>query len=269
MAITLFDDGEHRCLMFADLVDDDLDHTVQANQYLIVSGRQGAVIDPAGNMTYNALIMAMAQYFPARHLKYIFASHADPDIVASLNKWLVTTDAKLVVSKLWARFVPHFCSVGNTSGRIIPVPDEGGWFHLGSACIAAVPAHFLHAEGNFQFFDPRSHILFTGDLGASITDHESVAEPITTVSEFSRHIALMEGFHRRYMVANKICRLWAHMVRPSVAAGEIRMFVPQHGRFMVGREVLNAFLDWIESLSCGTDRFDVGNYRMPELPVTA
>ncbi|QNM97689.1 MBL fold metallo-hydrolase [Chitinimonas koreensis] len=263
MAISLYDDGQHRCLMFADLVDDDDDHAVQANQFLLVSGREGALIDPAGNMTYNALIMAMAQYFPARQLKYLLASHADPDIVASLNKWLVTTDCKLVVSKLWARFVPHFCSAGNTAGRIVGVPDEGGWVELGGERIALVPAHFLHAEGNFHFFDPRSRILFTGDMGASMVAHGEIEEPISTVTELIRHIVMMEGFHRRYMVSNKACRLWAQMVRPRVQNREIAMMVPQHGRFFVGQAVLLAFLEWIESLSCGIDRFDEGHYRMP------
>ncbi|WP_460528535.1 oxygen-binding di-iron domain-containing protein [Chitinimonas naiadis] len=263
MAISLFDDGHHRCLMFADLVDDDDDHAVQANQFLIVSGREGALIDPAGNMTYNALIMAMARYFPARELKYILASHADPDIVASLNKWLVSTECQLVVSKLWARFVPHFCNVGNAAGRIIGVPDEGGWIALGEQRLGLVPAHFLHAEGNFHFFDPLSRILFSGDMGASMVACGQVDEPVSSVNDFTQHISAMEGFHRRYMVSNKVCRLWATMIRPKVQSGEITMLVPQHGRYFVGKTVLLAFLDWIEQLSCGIDRFDQGHYRMP------
>lgn len=265
MAITLFDDGNHRCLMFNDLVDEGDDHAVQANQFLLVSGGEGALIDPAGNMTYNALIMAMAQFFPSRRLKYILASHADPDIVASLNKWLVGTDCQLVVSKLWARFVPHFCSVGNAQGRVVGVPDEGGWIGLGEENIGLIPAHFLHAEGNFHFYDPRSRILFTGDMGASMVAHEAVHEPITHTAELARHIASMEGFHRRYMVSNKACRLWVAMVRPMVASGEIAMLVPQHGRFMIGRSTIDGFLDWIESLSCGIDRFDQGHYRVPTM----
>lgn len=264
MAISLYDDGTHRCLMFADLVDDtDGDQAVQANQFLIVSGKEGALIDPAGNMTYNALIMGMAQYFPARELKYLLASHADPDIVASLNKWLVTTNCKLVVSKLWSRFVPHFCSAGNADGRIIGVPDEGTWIKLGEDRIAAVPAHFLHAEGNFHFFDPRSRILFSGDMGASMVKHDDINTPISTVEEFNLHLSTMEGFHRRYMVANKVCRLWAAMIRPLVERGEIVMMVPQHGRYFVGKTAILLFLQWIEALSCGIDRMDEGDYRMP------
>lgn len=71
----------------------------------------------------------------------------------------------------------------------------------------AIPAHFLHSVGNFQLYDPVSKILFSGDMGASLVDD---AAP---VSDFAAHIQYMDGFHRRYMAANKICRLWARMVR--------------------------------------------------------
>lgn len=259
MAITLYDDGRHTCLMFNDLVDDEGDHAVQANQFLIVTSGEGALIDPAGNMTYNALIMAMAKYFPARDLKYILASHADPDIVASLNKWLVTTQCKLIVSKLWARFVPHFCSAGNADGRVIGIPDAGMNINIGDSVVKAVPAHFLHAEGNFHFYDVQSKILFSGDMGASMVDAHEIEAPITRVSELHEHIKLMEGFHRRHMVSNKACRLWAQMVRGM----DVDMLVPQHGRMMKGKEVVSAFLDWIETLKCGIDLFSESDYQVP------
>lgn len=86
-AIELYNDGRHVPLMFNDLVDDASRTSVRANQFLIVSDGEGALIDPAGAMTFNALIMAMQPYFPFRQLKYIFASHQDPDIVASLD-WI-------------------------------------------------------------------------------------------------------------------------------------------------------------------------------------
>ena len=258
MAIELYNDGEHICLMFEDLVDDTAG-AVQANQFLIVTGGEGALIDPAGNMTYSSLLMAMSRYFPARELKYILASHQDPDIVASLNKWMVSSNCKLVVSKLWGRFVPHFCSAGNLDGRIISVPDEGMNIMLGETRIKAVPAHFLHAEGNFHFYDERSKILFSGDLGASLVHHDAVARPVTTAAEVREHIAYMEGFHRRYMVSNKACRLWAAMARKM----DIDWLVPQHGRSFKGREAINAFIDWIERLECGIDLFTESNYRVP------
>lgn len=258
MAIELYKDPHHVCVLFNDLVDDS-DAAVQANQFLVVTDGEGALIDPAGQMTYNALIVGMGKYFPFKKLRYIFASHQDPDIVASLSRWLFSTEATLFVSSLWSRFVPHFCTGGRTEGRIVPIPDRGVRIPLGATNVYAVPAHFLHAEGNFQFYDERSKILFSGDMGASLVHHDAVAEPITSRSEFLANLKYMEGFHKRYMVANKACKLWAQMVRGM----DVAMLVPQHGRYFIGREAITAFLDWIETLECGIDLFTADNYRFP------
>lgn len=258
MSIELYNDGEHVCTMFSDLVDDNAE-AVQANQFLIVSDGEGALIDPSGNMTYNGLIVGMGRYFPYKRLKYLLASHQDPDIVGSLNKWMMSTDADLYVSTLWSRFVPHFCTGDKTSGRIIGIPDKGMRIPLGKDEIVAVPAHFLHAEGNFQFYDPRARILFSGDMGASIVPHDVVPDPIVTPAEFRAHIPHMQGFHQRYMVSGKICRYWVNMVRQM----NVYAIVPQHGRWFQGKPAVGAFLAWIETLDCGIDRFTQENYVVP------
>jgi flavorubredoxin len=257
MAIELFNDGKHVCLMFNDLVKEEDESAVQANQFLIVSDGEGALIDPAGNMTYNALFLAVQKYFPITSLKYIFASHQDPDIVASLNRWLSGTPATLYVSKLWSRFVPHFCTLNRAEGRIAGIPDEGARINMRDTIIHAVPAHFLHAEGNFQFYDSKSKILFSGDMGASLVHSDEILKPISSAAEFKDNLPAMEGFHRRYMVSNKVCRYWANMVRGM----DLSMMVPQHGRYFVGKEAITAFLDWIEQLECGIDLFTQDNYR--------
>jgi flavorubredoxin len=68
----------------------------------------------------------------------------------------------------------------------------------------------------------------------------------------------MEGFHKRYMVSNKILRLWAAMARKL----DISMLVPQHGAPLAG-PAIPAFFDWIENLSCGVDLFDERMYQLP------
>jgi flavorubredoxin len=261
MAIELYNDGKHVCLMFNDLVDDVGSDAVQANQFLIVSDGEGALIDPAGNMTYNSLILAMHRFFPFKHLKYIFASHQDPDIVASLNKWLSATECKLYVSALWERFVPHFCTLNRAEGRIVGIPDQGVVVPMRDTRILAIPAHFLHAEGNFQFYDSKAKILFSGDMGASLVHHDEIVEPITSAVQFENHLRNMSGFHKRYMVSNKVCRLWVNMVRQM----DIDMLVPQHGRWFKGKEAINAFLDWIEELPCGIDLFTQDQYQVPKV----
>jgi flavorubredoxin len=57
---------------------------------------------------------------------------------------------------------------------------------LGNTTIKAIPAHFLHSEGNFQFYDVTRKILFSGDLGASLVHHHVAAQP---VADFEVHIS--------------------------------------------------------------------------------
>ena len=251
MPIELYRHADHRCLMFSDLGSGD---AVQANQFLIVDGDTGAVLDPGGNVAYSELYLGMTQHFPPHKLTAIIASHADPDIVASLDRWLTATDAKVYISEVWERFIPHFCKPGKTEGRVVGIPDAGTRIRIGRSELHLLPAHFLHAEGNFQFWDPTSRILFSGDLGVSIG-----GDPTTTIEELTpAHLQRMERFHRRYMVSNKVLRLWAHMVRPL----PIRMIVPQHGAPMADAAV-QQFIDWVCGLNCGVDLMTQADYALP------
>ena len=255
--IVLFDNGTHQCLCFDDLVTGE---GVQTNQFLIVDSEQYMLLDPGGDLTYTPLSLELSKHIPVQDLTYIFASHQDPDIIAALDKWLLHTRAKVICSRLWARFLPHltanYLAVSHgisTYDRIIALPDRGQSLPLGKCQLKAVPAHFLHSVGNFQIYDPISKILFSGDMGASLVDD---AQP---VSDFAAHLSSMEGFHRRYMASNKICRLWADMVRKM----DISMIVPQHGRAFVGPVMINAFLDWISQLECGMDLMGAADYSLP------
>jgi flavorubredoxin len=255
MPIDLFNRDGHRCLMFTDLCDSAGD-VVQSNQFLIVDGDTGAIVDPGGNLAYAELYLAMTRHFAPHQLSAILASHADPDIIASLDRWMTATgSAKLFISRIWERFVPHFCKAGKTEGRIVGIPDAGMRIPLGRHELIALPAHFLHAEGNFQFYDPVSRILFSGDLGASMLTGEQARQPVESIDAHLRH---MEDFHRRYMVSNKVLRLWAGMVRTL----PIEMIVPQHGAPLRGAAVAE-FIGWAEALACGVDLMRDHHYAVP------
>ena len=231
--IMLFDNGEHQCMMFDDLVSGE---GVQSNQFLITDSGQSLLLDPGGDLTYTPLSLELSKHISVQDLTYIFASHQDPDIIASLDKWLLALSHGI-----------------NTFDRIIALPDRGQAFRLGQCTLKAVPAHFLHSVGNFQLYDPVSKILFSGDMGASLVDD---AHP---VSDFANHVPNMLGFHRRYMASNKVCRLWAAMVRGM----DVAMIVPQHGRPFMGAEMINAFLYGIENLECGMDLMGPDDYSVP------
>lgn len=257
--IVLFDNGDHKCLMFDSLVTGE---GVQSNQFLLVDGKQEALIDPGGDLTYTPLSVAASRHMNIQRLTYVFASHQDPDIIGAIDRWLVHTPAQVVTSKLWARFLPHLVSnyvTGQLSGsvfdRIFGVPDCGINVRFGASYIQCLPAHFMHSVGNLQFYDPVSKILFSGDLGASM---ESEGDHLP-VADFDKHISHMIGFHRRYIGSRKVCQLWAEMVRGL----DVEMIVPQHGRRFEGREMVNRFLDWVSHTDCGIDLVGPENYQVP------
>ena len=245
MAHKLYDSDGHTVYLFTDLVTGD---GIQANQLFIKNHHHSALFDPGGALTYQALNMAVSKLSSIKELDYIFASHQDPDIISSVDKWIMYSDAKVVTSKLWERFLPHLIPgymATKGDGRIVSIPDEGGIIPFGDSVIEAIPAHFLHSVGNFHFYDPISKILFSGDVGASMTDKDH-DKP---VEDFAEHVKSMEGFHKRYMVSNKAARHWSKMIRDM----DIDMIVPQHGRPFKGEKIMNQFLDWFQELECGID----------------
>jgi flavorubredoxin len=251
--VELFNNGEHVCLAFRDMVTGD--EAVQANQFLVYDHDHAALIDPGGDLTYSKLFMTISNFMNVKNLDYIIASHQDPDIVASLDRWLVGTNAKVVVPALWERFIPHFTRPGKIKNRVVPMPDHGMNLQLGSIQLKALPAHFMHAEGNFQFYDPISKILFSGDLGANLGPKADLDKPVTNFKEI---LPYLDGFHKRYINGNKVCRYWANMVRQL----DIEMIVPQHGRAFSGKAITD-FISYIENLECGMDLFTQENYQVP------
>lgn len=161
MATILYNDGNHKCVAFTDLVQGE---GIQANQFLIVHNGEGMLLDPGGNLTYKDLLAGMAGFFLPSHLDYVFASHQDPDIVASANGWLLITDAKILIASEWTRFLPHFCSKGMTAGRIIPIPAQGMEVELGGQPLRIIPAQYLHSPFQFDRATPPSQNHVAGNL---------------------------------------------------------------------------------------------------------
>jgi flavorubredoxin len=252
MAVEFYNDGFHKCVGFYDLVSGD---GVQANQFLVVNGDHSAIIDPGGDLIYNDLFMQSYRYLFTKSLEYVIGSHQDPDIISSLNKWLIGSDCKVVVPQLWERFIPHFAPQKNIKHRIVGIPDKGMDIDLGEAVLKALPAHFLHSEGNFHFYDPVAKILFSGDLGSSI----GTVNQSKPVEDFAGHIKYMEGFHKRYMSGNKACRYWANMARQL----DLEWIIPQHGRPFKGKAIISQLLGWIENLQCGLDLITQDTYKIP------
>jgi flavorubredoxin len=241
-SMTLFDDGTHKNVLLEDFGHGQM---VQANQHLVIHEGRGMILDPGGHKVYAKVLAETLHQLGGGQLDHIFLSHQDPDIVAAVNGWLMTTDATAWVSSLWVRFVPHFGLDRLVIERLKPIEDPGMYLRCGETDLAILPAHFLHSPGNFHVYDPRSKILYSGDLGASIGNE------YREVQDFEAHVPSMAGFHRRYMASRSILAAWARMARTL----DVEIIAPQHGAFFRGKEMVERFYQWVENLECGVDLF--------------
>jgi hemerythrin-like domain-containing protein/glyoxylase-like metal-dependent hydrolase (beta-lactamase superfamily II) len=246
----LYDRDGHRCLLLDDF---GRGMQVQANQYLIQDGDEGMVLDPGGPKVFPAVFAETMATLADAKLRYVFLSHQDPDVATALNAWLADTEADAYISMLWMRFLPHFGLDQLLDHRLKAIPDEGMTLQLGNRSLWVMPAHFLHSCGNFQVYDPTSKVLFSGDLGASFGSNAWV------IRDFDAHEPGMRIFHQRYMASRTALLEWARKVRQL----DVTTIAPQHGPFIRGREMVERFIGWCETLECGVDT-NIGHVEVPE-----
>ncbi len=243
----LFDDGEHKFIMFS--FDDEMqeDAYLSVNQYMIIQNDDAILIDPGSEAIFDELYDAVGEFIDVAKIKLIFFSHQDPDVSGSISQWAISTSAKFVMSSLWVRFMSHYGFMDMQ--RIIPLSDHGANLDFGNDVLKFLPAHFLHSPGNFSLYDAHSKILFSGDIGAATLPSD---EGQKQVVDFEEHTKALEGFHKRYMASNKVCRAWTRTVKRY----EVSMIVPQHG-FVFEGENVKKFLAWMEELQCGSDMIEL------------
>jgi flavorubredoxin len=220
---------------------------VQTNQYLIIDHGRGILLDPGGIHLFARVVAVASRYLSIDRIDTIFFSHQDPDVSSGIALWLGVTSAKIYVSSLWLRFLPHFGIVDQK--RVVGIEDFGPALPLGSgAKLKFIPAHFLHSTGNFSAFDEKSKILFSGDIGAAVFP---VGKEQLFIDDFSGVLPYIEGFHKRYMSSGKVTSLWSR----NAAALSPSMIAAQHGGIYRG-EAVGKFLEWFGKLVCGIDAVD-------------
>ena len=213
---------------------------IDTNQYMVLDGNRCLLLDPGGIETFSAMLSSVAGFCEIEHITDIFASHQDPDIISSLGLWdRAAPRARLHAPWLWEGFLKHF---GCHNIQYMAIPDEGSTLNLNSASLEFVPAHYLHASGNFHVYDRQARILMSGDVGAAL---EAPEAPMF-VDDFAAHVPKMKMFHQRWMPSNEAKNDWVRRVRKL----DIDVLAPQHGRLFRGDDV-KRFLDWFEALEVG------------------
>jgi len=251
--IHLFNSDRHRFLLLNES-DSNEENGIRSNQYLVMQGDDGVLLDPGGFGVMPRVLAEMLRYVGPDRIRAIILSHQDPDIVGGLATWLEICRANVYVSRIWMRFLPHYGL--KDMSRFVGIPDVGQVCEIAPGFeLHLLPAHFLHSEGQINVYDPIAKVLFTGDIGAAMMPAE---DDRPFVDDFAAHIPYIRGFHQRYMCSNKAIRCWLD----TIAELDIAMLAPQHGPIYRGAAV-GDFLAWLKDLPCGIDLMQSGG-RFPE-----
>ena len=239
-SISIFKDDDHEWIMMG-RDPEKPDQIIDTNQYMVTTASQAIILDPGGIELYAPMLAAVLRHVPLENIRYLFASHQDPDIISSLGLWDKTLqNATLYAPWLWESFIRHF---GMDNIKYHSIKDEGGSVDLDGCTLQFVPAHYLHSSGNFHVYDSRAKILMSGDVGAAL---EPISAPVF-VEDFAKHVDYMRGFHQRWMPSNRAKHNWKARVREL----DIEIMAPQHGRLFRG-EAIAEFLEWFSNLDVGT-----------------
>jgi flavorubredoxin len=246
--IELYRDDQHLCVLLNE--SEGLEEGgIHSNQYLILHRGKGVLLDPGGFGVMPDVLDGLLEYCAPQDIQTIFLSHQDPDIVGGLASWLELTPAKVFISRLWLRFIPHYGLP--TLKRLHGIEDSGGAISLDDdTSLELLPAHFLHSEGNFHLYDPVSRILFSGDVGASEISGEELS---SFIDDFAAHLPHIKGFHRRYMASQRAIAAWL----ATLGDRPISLIAPQHGPIYRGQAALD-LLAWLKDLHCGVDLLQPG-----------
>jgi flavorubredoxin len=237
----IYQDGEHKWLAIS-RDPEKPDYLIDTNEYLITDGAAGMLTDPGGIEIFPAVFAAICEEFDPAKIRYLFASHQDPDIISSLALWLqFNPQQRCYTSWLWSTFIPHFGGDGET---FINLPDEGMKMPLGKITLDAIPAHYLHSSGNFHVYDEKARMYFSGDVGAAMLPPEANG---LFVTNFDKHIALAKGFHQRWMGSKDAVLDWCERVSKL----SIDMLCPQHGAIYKDADVMR-FINWFAELEVGS-----------------
>lgn len=237
----IFEEGSHK---WAAITRDPSrpEYLIDTNEYLVISNGESMLCDPGGVEIFPEVFAAISRHSDPADIRWIFASHQDPDIISSLALWLeLNPELRCYSSWLWTSFIPHF---GGTDETFIAIPDQGMSMPLGKIALQAIPAHYLHSSGNFHVYDEKARLLFSGDVGAALLPAEANG---LFVKDFDKHIVHAKGFHQRWMGSKAAVLDWCERASKM----QIDLLCPQHGAIYQGQDVMR-FINWFAELEVGS-----------------
>lgn len=216
---------------------------IDTNQIVVRAGDAAMLIDPGSTEVFPSFLAALAETVSIDRIEHIVFSHPDPDVSSSLPLWrqVLKQGVKVYAPAVSTSVMAHL----DAGAEFVPLPDEGSEIQLGGVRLQIIPAHYLHAPGNFSVYDSKARVLFSGAIGTAVMPRR--ANGAFEVESFDAHVPFMESWHRRWMGSPAARDAWL----ARVSALDVDVLAPQHGPAFRG-DMVKRFFDWFQQVDIGT-----------------
>lgn len=212
----------------------------QCHSYLIEQGDDSILLDPGGQLTWEATLKKIEKIMPFSKIRYFVCHHQDPDITSSLPAIdrLVSRKDAVVLSHWRANaLLKHY-------GIQIPLEcvEKKGWqLNLGGQrLLKFVFTPYLHFPGAFCTFDTQSGILFSSDLFGGFTENWQL------VAQDEAHFENIRPFHEHYMPHKDVLMHGLSKLEPL----PITLIAPQHGS-LIPKHLIAFMFSQLKAMDCG------------------
>ncbi|MFA7322924.1 MAG: diguanylate cyclase [Candidatus Nanopelagicales bacterium] len=211
---------------------------LQCNPYLMMDDDDAILVDPGSVLDFEYVLAQVEQLIPVNRISTITLSHQDPDLCSSVPLFekagfqgVVATHWRASVLQRYYNFASPFYLVNEHDYRL----------ELRSGRpIDFIPTPYLHFPGAVATFDPRTKVLFPGDLFGAFSVNWSFK------ADKDVYIEGMKAFHEHYMPSNDNLR----PVMEVLLGMDISVIAPQHGSVIT--EDIRDYIVALRDLECGT-----------------
>ena len=210
----------------------------QCHAYLVLDGNESVLIDPGSMLEYEIIKEKIKSVIDLKNIKYIVASHQDPDVCANIpafEKEINRDDLRVVTHERSAMLIKHY----GIKSQFYIINDNNFQLKTTNLTFEFITTPYAHAPGAFGTYLKEKKIFFSGDLFGGLEDSFHLYANKNYFEE-------IKEFHQKYMPSRDILNYSLN----KISKLDMDMIAPQHGS-IIKKEYIKPLIEELRSLECG------------------
>ncbi len=211
----------------------------QCHPYLIKNGNESILIDPGSMLEFDETIKKVKNIVDIKSIKYIVLHHQDPDLAAAvpeIEKLINREDLFIVTHSRMSVLIKHYL----VTSSYYEIDKHNNQLVTSSGFkLDFYTTPYCHSPGAFVSYEPKTKILFSGDIFGGIEESWDFYADETYFDKAKQ-------FHQEYMPSKDIF----NYALDKIEKLDIKLIAPQHGSIIKKKYISNLIMD-MRNLDCG------------------